>query len=422
MSVFTEFPDPILPVIPGNRAVITDFGAISGGEVLCTEAVKKGIEYLSSLGGGTLVFPKGTWLTGAIHLKDNICLHFEDGSRLNFTPEKQAYLPVVFTSFEGIRCYNYSPLIYAIDVKNIAVTGKGVLNGNGQYWWDWKQIDTGVIDLYTKGEQGADLNDRVYGTPEFGLRPCMIQFARCENVLIEGIRLENTPFWTVHPVWCKSVTIRGLELENPFESPNSDSINVESCDRVLVEDCVVLEGGDDIFTLKSGRDKDGRDVGIPCQNVIIRNCEAKYVRGGGVVIGSEMSGGVKNVLVDNCRFGNIMNGIKIKSCPGRGAYVKNIEYRNLSFEKVSYGVYITLRYACVCDPGVNLTTLLPDISDIYAENVNGIIAEQYGVLIEGEQNCHIKNICLKEINIESAATGMRCECVDNLKMKNINIG
>jgi len=264
MKYFKEFELPVAPIMPENIVNITDFGAVGDGKTLNTSYIRAAIDHCASVGGGKVVIPEGTWLTGAVHLRDNIELHLEDGAVLTFSEDKNEYLPVVFTGFEGIRCYNYSPLIYANGAKNIALTGKGTIDGNGMSWWIWKMIDDGINAIYTACMNDTPVEERVYGTPEYGLRPCMVQFVNCENILIEGLTLKNSPFWTVHQLWSDNVTVRGLTLINPFKSPNTDSINIEGCNRVLVEHCTILGGGDDIYTIKSGRGTDGWNVGKPC--------------------------------------------------------------------------------------------------------------------------------------------------------------
>ena len=418
MYVFEDFQNPRLPEIPDYTVNVLDFGAVADDKTLNTGAFARAIEDCACRGGGQVVVPAGKWLTGAIHMKSNIELHLEEGCCLQFTGEKSAYLPVVYTSFEGIRCYNYSPLIYGYQLHDVAVTGKGVIDGNGAEWWEWKQNDTGVNDIYIACMNDTPVETRVYGEERFGLRPCLLQMAECENVLLEGITLKNSPFWTVHPVWCKDVTIRRLTLDNPFDSPNTDSINVESCDTVLVEECNILGGGDDIYTLKAGRGPDGWAVGKPCQNVLIRNCRASNVRGGGIVIGSEMSGGVKNIFVQDCMFENIMNGIKIKSKKGRGGYVKNIHYQNIKAENVRYGIHFGVRYAWDDQFSGNDLTAMPEIGDIFVTNYYCKKAE-HAIVLEGEDGCMLKNIHLNNVTMHDVEEALAAEYVESLSVENI---
>jgi len=420
MKYFKEFELPVAPIMPENIVNITDFGAVGDGKTLNTSYIRAAIDHCASVGGGKVVIPEGTWLTGAVHLRDNIELHLEDGAVLTFSEDKNEYLPVVFTGFEGIRCYNYSPLIYANGAKNIALTGKGTIDGNGMSWWIWKMIDDGINAIYTACMNDTPVEERVYGTPEYGLRPCMVQFVNCENILIEGLTLKNSPFWTVHQLWSDNVTVRGLTLINPFKSPNTDSINIEGCNRVLVEHCTILGGGDDIYTIKSGRGTDGWNVGKPCENVVIRYCKAYDTRGGGIVIGSEMSGGVRNILAHDCEFHNIMNGMKIKSKKGRGGYVQNIEYRNIKASKLLYGISVTLKYSYDDIFAGNDLEAMPDIKNIHFENFECDTAEN-AVLLQGVSGCHVSDISLKNINVKNAKNGIVCEYADNVSMENVSI-
>lgn len=420
MKYFKEFELPKAPVIPDYTVDIKQFGAKEGAKELCTDAVKAAIEHCAQRGGGRVVFPKGKWLCGAIHMKSNIELHFEEGSNVLFSKEKTDYLPVVYTSFEGIRCYNYSPLIYGYRLKNVAITGSGVLDGNGSEWWSWKINDDGINAIYTACMNNSPVEERVYGEEKYGLRPCFLQMAECEDVLIEGITLKNSPFWTVHPVWCDRVTVRSLTLINPFKSPNTDSINVEACNTVLVENCNILGGGDDIYTLKSGRGTDGWEVGKPCENILIRNCCAFDTNGGGIVIGSEMSGGVKNVLAENCVFKNIMNGLKIKSKKGRGGYVKNIEYRNITAENVRFGINVTLKYAYDDQFAGNDLEQMPEIENIHYENIMCDNA-QNPVLIQGVKDCHIRNVSMNNVTAKNCDLPIAAEYTDNIEMCNVAV-
>lgn len=420
MKYFKEFELPKNPLISDYCVNIVDFGAIPNGETLNTEAIKNAILHCSENGGGRVVFPAGKWLTGAIHMADNIELHFEENAHVVFTTDKNAYLPVVYTGFEGIRCYNYSPLIYGNGLKNIAITGKGILDGNGMSWWAWKMIDEGINAIYTACMNDTPVEERVYGTEEYGLRPCFVQFVNCENVLIEGITLKNSPFWTVHPLWSDNVIVRNLTLVNPYKSPNTDSINIEGCNTVLVEDCTILGGGDDIYTIKSGRGTDGWNVGKPCENVLIRNCKAFDTRGGGIVIGSEMSGGVRNICAENCEFKNIINGVKIKSKKGRGGYVKNIEYRNIKAENVLFGISITLKYSYDDQFAGNDLEAMPEVCNIHCENFECNGAEN-AIQLQGVDGCHISDISLKNVSISNAKNGFLAEYADNVNTQNISI-
>ena len=254
---FKEFDLPSAPSFPPLMVDIREFGAVENVE--SRESVNNAIKYAAEQGGGTVVVPRGEWIFGAIHLGSNVNLHFAEGANVRFSTNPEDYLPAVYTMYEGIRCYNYSPLIYGCGLENVAVTGKGVLDGGGPEWWKWAKNLTARDILYS-GE--LPLDKRIFATPEYGLRPMFLQIIDSRNVLIEGITLNNSPCWTVHPVFSQNVIVRGVTIENPTVSPNTDGVNIESCKCALVEDCTVVTTGDDMYCLKAGRNEDAREVGI----------------------------------------------------------------------------------------------------------------------------------------------------------------
>ncbi|MBQ8320823.1 MAG: glycoside hydrolase family 28 protein [Clostridia bacterium] len=413
---FKQFKLPTDPVFRAESVDIRDFGAEEGA--FATSAINAAIDFLSERGGGRVVVPRGRWLSGAIHLKSNINLHFEEGSFVQFSANPEDYLPAVFTMYEGIRCINYSPLIYGRGLENIAVTGKGILDGNGPIWWSWAKNLNGRDILYF---DRRPVEERVYGTPELALRPMFLQILESKNVLIEGITLNNSPCWTVHPVFCEDVTVRGVTIENPTVSPNTDGVNIESCNRALVEDCTVVMTGDDMFCLKAGRNEDAWEVGIPCENVVIRNCRSiGPSSSGGVVIGSEMSADVRNILVENCDFAHNANCIRIKAKDGRGGVVENIDYKNLRLKKGSRGINLSFRYSCeAIDDPLEPGKYLPTIRNIYCENIicdsvsSGLTLDNIpGAVME---NLHFKNITM------TAGACMTVDSVDGLYLDNVNL-
>lgn len=413
---FKEFPLPKDPVFPELSVNIRDYGAKEGEKA--TEAIKCAIEAVANAGGGKVVVPAGNWLVGQIHLKSNINLHFEEGARVTFSKDPEDYLPIVFTVYEGIRCYNYSPLIYANEVENIAITGRGVLDGNGESWWMWAKNLTARDILYS-GELPVD--ERRFGTPEYGLRPMFLQILSSKNVLIEGITLNNSPCWTVHPVWCEDIIVRGVTIENPTVSPNTDGINIESCNRALVEDCTVVTTGDDMYCLKAGRNEDAWEVGIPCENVVFRNCRALGPStSGGIVVGSEMSASVRNVLAEDCYFANNYNCIRIKSKDGRSGVVENIDYKNIKMDKGMRGINISYRYSCeACDDAKEPGKYMPTVRNIYCENIVCDSVDS-GISFDNLPGGVIENIYLKDIKM-TAKKCMSGDSVYNLNMENVTL-
>lgn len=330
------------PKFPARDFAVTQFGAVAGGEVDCTTAFAAAIAACNQSGGGRVVVPAGVFLSGPIHLKSRVNLHLTDGAIIRFTTNTAAYMPVVFTRFECIELMGYSAPIYAFEQTDIAITGKGTLDGQGEFWHRWiKQWDTDIRKLVELGKQGVPVRERVFGEG-YKLRPNFIQPVRCQNVLIEGVRVINSPMWTLNPVYCTNVTIRGVTVET--DGPNTDGCDPDSCTDVLIEDCV-FSNGDDCIAVKSGRDEDGRRVNIPCENVVIRNCVFKNGHGG-VTMGSETAGGIRNVFAENCHFDSpdLDMAMRFKTNPARGGYIENIFLRDCTVKTAKYGIHITKRY------------------------------------------------------------------------------
>ena len=413
---FKEFELPIDPIFPDLCVSIKDFGAREG--ILSTEAINKAITHTSELGGGQVIVPKGSWVSGAIHLKSNVNLHFEDGAYLTFSSNPQDYLPVVFTAYEGIRCYNYSPLIYGRGLTNVAITGRGYLEGNGPQWWKWAKNLKARDILYN---DNLPLDKRVFGTEDYGLRPMFIQILESKKVLIEGITLHDSPCWTVHPIWCEDVIVRGVTIENPTVSPNTDGVNIESCNRALVEDCTVITTGDDMYCIKAGRNEDAWEVGIPCENVVIRNCRSTgKSTSGGIVIGSEMSAGVRNILAENCEFADNVNCLRIKAKDGRGGVVENIDYRNLHLATGMRGINLSFRYSCeATDDAKEPGKYMPVFRNICCENIRCDSVET-GITIDGVPGGVMQNIHFKNISM-NAKVCMTADSVDGLYMENVSL-
>jgi unsaturated rhamnogalacturonyl hydrolase len=334
------------PIFPKRDFPVSDFGAVSDGAKDCSEALQKAIAACHQAGGGTVVVPAGTFLTRAVHLKSNVNLHISEGATLKFLTDPRNYLPVVFTRFEGIECLNYSPLIYAFEQENIAITGTGILDGSAsaENWWKWARRASDDTDSPAKadirrlldfGERGVPVAQRIFGSGHL-LRPNFIQPYRCRNVLIEGITMRNSPMWEIHPVLCTNVTVRGVKISS--HGPNNDGCDPESSRDVLIEDCV-FDTGDDCIAIKSGRNNDGRRVHTPAENIVIRNCTMKDGHGG-VVMGSEISGDCRNVFVENCRMDspNLDRAFRFKSNALRGGVVENIFVRNVWIGRVAEAV------------------------------------------------------------------------------------
>jgi unsaturated rhamnogalacturonyl hydrolase len=334
------------PEFPDRDFDITAFGAVAGGEVDATAAIRSAIEACHAAGGGRVVVPEGVFLTGAVHLLSRVNLHLVEGATLRFTADPQKYLPLVHTRWEGVELMNYSPMVYAFEQEDIAITGKGVLDGAAteQTWWRWtrRQPDGSQSwqfpsrgKLFDMGERGVPVAERVFGPGEH-LRPNMIQPYLCKNVLIEGVTVRDSPMWHIHPVLCTNVIVRGVSVIGL--GPNNDGCNPESCRDVLIEDCL-FDTGDDCIAIKSGRNNDGRRIDVPSENIVVRNCVMKEGHGG-VVMGSEISGGCRNVFVEDCVMDSpvLDRALRFKSNARRGGVIENVYMRNVEVGRVARAV------------------------------------------------------------------------------------
>jgi len=326
------------PRFPNRDFSIIDYGAFADNERDCTEAFHRAISAAHKAGGGRVVVPPGSFLTGPIHLKSNVNLFVSDGAIINFSLDPNKYMPAVYTRFEGIECMNYSPLIYAYEQENVALTGQGILDGRAsdENWWRWKRTQAGDVKmLETQGQKGVPVEQRLFGAPK-QLRPNMIQPYKCKNVLIEGVTIKNSPMWHINPVLSTNVVVRNVKVIG--HGPNNDGCNPESCSDVLIEGCY-FDTGDDCIAIKSGRNNDGRRVNAPSENIVIRDCQMRDGHGG-VVIGSETSGGVRNVFAENCTMDspNLDRALRIKTNSVRGGTVENIYLRNITIGQVSEAV------------------------------------------------------------------------------------
>lgn len=354
MAATAETQDSILarikaPVFPHRDFGIMRYGATAGGKTDCTDAIRKAIDACAQAGGGRVVVPAGIFLTGPIHLKSNVNLYVSDGATLQFQRDPKHYLPLVLTRFESVECMNYSPLIYAFNQTNIAVSGSGTLDGQADcdHWWPWKgKTDCGWRKgdpnqakarsaLAEASEKDVPVSDRVFGEGHY-LRPNFIQPYRCTNVLIEGVKIRNSPMWEVNPVLCRNVTVQNLDIST--HGPNNDGCDPECSSDVLIKNCS-FDTGDDCIAIKSGRNRDGRRIAMPSENIIVQGCRMKDGHGG-VSIGSEVSGGIRNIFVSDCTMDSphLDRALRIKTNSYRGGTIENIVFRNVTVGQVANDV------------------------------------------------------------------------------------
>jgi polygalacturonase len=328
------------PVFSDKKFDITQYGAVADGQTDASPAIAKAIDACNKAGGGVVIVPKGDFLTGPITLKSNVNLHVEKDAVLKFKTETKAYLPAVLTTFEGMECYNYSPFIYALNATNIAITGEGTLDGqcSDSIWWFWKYPIKGKrlqeaarARLMKMVDDNMPVSERRFGEGDY-LRPYFIAPVRCNNILIEGVKIRRSPMWEVSPQLCNNITIRKVNIESL--GPNNDGVDPEYCHDVLIEDCY-FDTGDDCIAIKAGRNNDGRRVGVSAENIIVRGCTMKNGHGG-IVIGSEISGGCRNIFVENCIMNspNLDRVLRLKSNAKRGATIENVFVRNIKVGQV----------------------------------------------------------------------------------------
>jgi len=337
------------PTFPNRTFNITKFGAKGDGRTDCSTAFRSAIAECTRRGGGRVVVPAGDYLTGPIHLKSNVNLEVQQGATIKFSQNPKDYLPVVFSRWEGVELFNYSPFIYALDQRNIAITGSGTLDGQSDkdHWWPWngraaygwkegmpnQRSDRNA--LFTMAEKGVPVRERIFGEGHY-LRPQFIQPYRCQNVLIEGVTIVNSPMWEVHPVLCRNVIVEGVKINS--HGPNNDGCDPESCTDVLIKNCS-FDTGDDCIAIKSGRNADGRRLHAPSQNIIVQGCQMKDGHGG-VTVGSEISGGVRMVFAENCQMDspNLDHALRVKNNAMRGGLLEHLHFRDIQVGQVAHAV------------------------------------------------------------------------------------
>lgn len=417
------------PVFPARDFLLQDFDGAGDGTTDNTEAFRRAVAACAKAGGGRVVVKGGVFRTGPIHLKSNVNLHIERGATVSFIPEPARHLPPVFTRWEGMEFMGYSPLIYAFGEKNIAITGEGTLDGNAdpEHWWPWKgpwkhHREWGAdgtptqkaarAKLFADAEKGVPPEKRVYAEGAY-LRPPFIQPYRCRNVLIEGVTITRSPFWLINPVLCENVTVRKATCRS--KGPNSDGCNPESCRNVVIEDCF-FDTGDDCIAIKSGRNADGRRLNVPSEDIVISGCKMRAGHGG-VVIGSEISGGARNIFVENCEMSSpdLDRGIRIKTNSHRGGTIENYYIRNIQIGTVKDAIVINFYYE-EGDTG----KFDPVLRNIQISNLVCAHAER-AFYIRGFERAPIRDLILKNMRFDKVERPDVIEHVKNLEADNVMI-
>ena len=464
MSVYDGLPFEMArveqPSFPEYSVSITDFGAVADAKTLNTEAINNAIKEVNSKGGGKVIIPAGLWLTGPIELKSNVNLHAEKNALVLFTDDFNAY-PILETSFEGMETRRCQSPISAWNAENIAITGSGVFDGSGDSWRpvkkgkmtdsQWKSLlaTGGVVekDVWypTEGSLKGAKACKEFNNPEGietdeewneirpWLRPVLLNIVKSKKVLLEGVTFKNSPSWCLHPLSCEHITIKNVKVFNPWYSQNGDALDLESCNYALIIDNV-FDAGDDAICIKSGKDEDGRKRGEPCQNVIVKNNVVLHGHGG-FVVGSEMSGGVKNIYVSDCTFLGTDVGLRFKSTRGRGGVVENIHIHNINMIDIPHeALLFDLFYGgkgageeTEEELAARMKTAIPPVTeetpafrDIY---ISGITANGVGraMFFNGLPEMPIRNIDIKNVNITNAKSGIEISQAENVTIDDANV-
>ncbi len=454
-----EMPKVKEPIFQDYSISIEKYNAVADGKTLNTKAIADAIADVSSNGGGKVIIPRGVWLTGPIVLKSNINLHLEDGALILFSDNKDLY-PLMETSFEGLNTVRCQAPLFGENLENIAITGNGVIDGSGDAWRfvkrskltgsQWKKLvaSGGVVDKkgntwypsqsYFEAATMSDMNVVKHETIEEYqkvrdfLRPVLVSLVNCKKVLLDGPVFQNSPAWNVHPLMCEDLTVRNIEVRNPWYSQNGDGIDIESCKNVLLYNSS-FDVGDDAICIKSGKDKDGRDRGIPAENTIVKNCIV-YHGHGGVTVGSEMSGGVKNMHASGCTFIGTDVGLRFKSTRGRGGVVENIFISDIDMIDIpTNAISFNLYYG-----GLSVSEMLaqkdankgeekipavteetPQFKDIVIKNVTCKGALQ-AIYLQGLPEMNLENVYLEDLDM-IAENGLLCMDAKGVTVKDLHL-
>jgi polygalacturonase len=406
------------PTFPDLDFPVTDFGAVAGGTTDSTGAFRAAVEACARAGGGRVVVPPGVFLTGPIHLRSNVNLHVSEGATIRFSRAPAAYLPVVRTRWEGVELMGLSPLVYAYEQHDIAITGKGTLDGqaDAEHWWPWKKNDHPQSQkpdrdrLFAQAEAGVPVAERVYGAGHY-LRPQFVQPYRCTNVLVEGVTITNAPMWLVHPVLSRNVIVRGVTVVS--SGPNNDGCDPESSTDVLVED-TLFDTGDDCIAIKSGRNADGRRLGAPAERIVVRGCRMRAGHGG-VTIGSEVSGSVRDVFVERTVMSSpdLERGIRFKTNAMRGGTIENVFVRDVEIGETGSALDVDMLY----EEGV-AGGFTPVVRNVVIDRMT-VRKAGYAFFIRGLEASPVRGVTVRDSAFRGVTKGSRLEHVEDLVLRNV---
>ena len=379
------------------------------------DILQKAIDSCSLNGGGSVVVEEGLYcLDGPLVLKSDVNLHLKEGAYLKFSGKSSDFLPVVHTRWEGTELYGHSPMIYAYHANNIAITGKGTIDAQGGIEFaKWAAIEAVDRDsLREMGDKLVPVRERVFGEGTV-LRPSCIQPFGCSRILIEGITIKDSPFWTIHPVYCDNVIVRGVTIDSHF--PNNDGCDPESTYNVLIENCT-FRTGDDAIAIKAGRDTDGRDIGRASRNIVIRNCKF-YSECNGLCIGSEMSGGVSDVYMSNIEIGTVKNALYFKSNKDRGGYIRNVYVDSIKIERTK-GAILRFETNYFGYRGGNYEALY---EDFIIKNVHAGISDNYAFYMDGNESKKIDDIHIENFHVGKAKYPYYFKNVNDVTLKDASV-
>lgn len=445
------------PSIPSNCVSITDYGAISDGHTVCTDAFEEAIANLSVIGGGRVVVPAGLWITGPVELQSHVDIHLEKGAVISFSDDSSLY-PVIDANFEGVDTRRCISPFYAKNKTDIAITGEGLIDGNGDGWRMLRKTSLGSVEWenhLAKHPKGVFSDDGIIWYPDEAFkkarsmpgryqntllesvdetefrrwfRPNLVYFENCRNILLEGCTFQNSPSWNIHPVFCENIIIKDITVRSPYSSMNGDGLDIDACTNVLLLNST-FDVGDDAICIKSGRGEDGWKHNTPCSKILIRNCTV-YHGHGGFTVGSEMSGGVRDVFLSGCTFIGTDVGFRFKSTRGRGGVVENIWLQDTNMKDIiTFAILFNMYYASAA--ATQMSETLPEEAPVQADettpvfrniHISNVVCSgcERAMYFRGLPEKPITGVKLKDITINARKESVFLYC-DNPEVENVNV-